>query len=47
MGAPINLWKKTVYKIPGASHFVNIDAPEAFNKLVAEFAKDMFTTGGS
>jgi pimeloyl-ACP methyl ester carboxylesterase len=45
--APLNLWNKTIYTIPCASHLVNIDAPEAFNKLVAAFAKDMFTTSGS
>lgn len=39
------LWSKTIYKIEGASHFVNMDAPEAFNKIVAEFAKDEFTKG--
>lgn len=42
--APLNLWNKTIYKIPGASHLVNIDAPEAFNELLAAFAKDLFTT---
>lgn len=41
--APLNLWNKTIYKIPGASHLVNIDAPEAFNELLAAFAKDLFT----
>ena len=42
--APINLWNKTIYRIPGASHLVNIDAPDAFNKILAAFAKDRFTT---
>lgn len=42
-GVPINVWNNKIYKIPGASHLVNIDAPQAFNKLVAEFAKDIFT----
>ncbi|MBC7422701.1 MAG: alpha/beta hydrolase [Ferruginibacter sp.] len=40
--APINLWNKTIYTIPSAGHFVNIDAPAAFNKLLAGFALDMF-----
>jgi pimeloyl-ACP methyl ester carboxylesterase len=35
-------WKDQVFKIPGASHLVNIDQPEAFNKLLAEFAWDCF-----
>lgn len=35
-------WKDQVFKIPGASHLVNIDQPEAFNKLLAEFAEDCF-----
>ena len=43
-GAPVNLWNNTIYRIPGASHLVNIDAPEPFNKLLAKFAKNMFTT---
>jgi pimeloyl-ACP methyl ester carboxylesterase len=42
--APINLWNQTIYEIPGASHLVNIDAPDAFNEVLAAFAKDMFTT---
>ncbi len=42
---PLPLWNKTIYKIEGASHFVNMDAPEAFNKIAAEFAKDVFTKG--
>ncbi len=46
-GAPIQLWHKTIHTIPGASHYVNIDAPEAFNELLAAFAKDVFTTNGS
>jgi len=38
------LWNKTIYKIPGASHLVNVDSPKIFNKLLAEFAKDIFIT---
>ncbi|CAN5136146.1 alpha/beta hydrolase [soil metagenome] len=41
--APINVWNNKVYKIAGASHLVNIDAPMAFNELLAAFAKDIFT----
>jgi pimeloyl-ACP methyl ester carboxylesterase len=40
--APINLWNQTIYTIPGASHLVNIDAPEPFNQLLAAFAKEVF-----
>ncbi len=42
--APLNLWKQIIHTIPGASHLVNIDAPEDFNELLASFAKDVFTT---
>ena len=42
-GAPLDIWNQTIYKIPGASHLVHIDAPEAFNQLLAEFATAMFT----
>ena len=43
--ASFNIWNKTIYKIPGASHLVNIDAPKEFNELLAAFAKDIFTAG--
>jgi pimeloyl-ACP methyl ester carboxylesterase len=42
-GAPINLWNKSINKIPAASHLVNIDSPGAFNELLAKFAQEMFT----
>lgn len=45
--APINVWNKIIYKIPQASHLVNIDAPEAFNELLVQFAKEIFTTGAA
>ena len=45
VGAPVNLWNNITYRIPRASHLVNIDAPEPFNELLAEFAKDLFTKG--
>lgn len=45
--APIKLWNKTIYKIPLASHLVNIDAPGVFNNLIAEYAKDIFTTNAA
>lgn len=35
-------WRDQVYKIPGASHLVNVDQPEAFNKILAEFAVEVF-----
>ena len=41
--ARIKLWNNTIYKIPSASHLVNIDAPGAFDKLVAAYAKDVFS----
>ena len=40
--ANLPLWKNTIFKIPGASHLVNIDQPEAFNKLAADFVKEVF-----
>jgi pimeloyl-ACP methyl ester carboxylesterase len=39
---PLNLWNQKIYKIPGASHLVNSDQPEAFNKLLAAYAADIF-----
>lgn len=37
--APLNFWNKKVYKIPHASHAVNIDQPEIFNELLVSFTK--------
>jgi pimeloyl-ACP methyl ester carboxylesterase len=36
------LWKNKIFKISGASHLVHIDQPEAFNKLVKDFAEESF-----
>jgi pimeloyl-ACP methyl ester carboxylesterase len=41
--ARIKLWNNTIYKIPSASHLVNIDVPGKFNKLIAAYAKNMFS----
>jgi pimeloyl-ACP methyl ester carboxylesterase len=41
-GVDVPKWKDQVFKIPGASHLVNVDKPETFNTLLAEFAKDCF-----
>jgi pimeloyl-ACP methyl ester carboxylesterase len=35
-------WREQVFKIPGASHLVNVDQAEAFNKILAEFAGECF-----
>jgi pimeloyl-ACP methyl ester carboxylesterase len=35
-------WRGQIIKIPGASHLVNIDQPEEFNKILAEFAGEVF-----
>jgi pimeloyl-ACP methyl ester carboxylesterase len=35
----LNLWKESVFKIPGAGHLVNVDQPEEFNRLVWEFVE--------
>jgi pimeloyl-ACP methyl ester carboxylesterase len=40
--AELPLWNKTVYKIQGASHLVNIDQPIEFNKVVNKFAESVF-----
>ena len=36
------LWNKKVYLIENAGHFINKEAPEAFNKLILSFASDVF-----
>ena len=40
--AALPLWHKTIYKIDGASHLVNIDQPVLFNELLYEFAEEIF-----
>jgi pimeloyl-ACP methyl ester carboxylesterase len=35
-------WREKVFKIPGGGHLVNVDQPEAFNKILAEFVRDCF-----
>lgn len=40
--AGLPLWRRGVYKIPGASHLVNVDRPDVFNELLAAFAEDVF-----
>lgn len=40
--AGIRLWQDTVFKIPGAGHFANIDQPEKLDGLIAEYAKELF-----
>jgi pimeloyl-ACP methyl ester carboxylesterase len=40
--AVLPIWNKTIYKIEGSSHLVNIDQPEEFNKLLKKFADDIF-----
>jgi pimeloyl-ACP methyl ester carboxylesterase len=40
--AGLSLWNRTIYKIDGASHLVNIDQPEKLNHLIKKFAEDIF-----
>lgn len=40
--AGLSLWNKTIYKIDGASHLVNIDQPEKLNQLIKKFAEEIF-----
>jgi len=40
--AALPLWNDTIYQLPGASHLVNIDQPEAFNKLLARYVTEQF-----
>jgi len=41
---PINFFNNKIYKLLLASQLVNIYAPEAFNNLMAAYAKDIVTT---
>jgi pimeloyl-ACP methyl ester carboxylesterase len=40
--ANLPLWKNKIFKIEDASHLVNIDQPESFNRLLKKFAEDVF-----
>jgi pimeloyl-ACP methyl ester carboxylesterase len=40
--ADLPLWSGRIHKLAGASHLVNIDQPEQFNELMAEYAQDCF-----
>lgn len=35
-------WKGIVHKLQGASHFVHLDQPDAFNTLLATYLRDRF-----
>lgn len=38
---PLCTWRDTIFKIPGASHLVHLDQPDAFNELLAAYANEM------
>jgi len=40
--AELNLWKDSIFKLPSASHLVHIDQPKAFNRLLADYANNVF-----
>jgi pimeloyl-ACP methyl ester carboxylesterase len=42
-GADLPIWRNTIFKIPAAGHFVNIDQPKKFNDLLFEYSKLVFT----
>lgn len=42
--APLKLWNKTIYKLPGAGHLVHLDQPEAFNQLLSDYAVNIFSS---
>jgi pimeloyl-ACP methyl ester carboxylesterase len=37
----LNKWNNIIYKIPAAGHFVHLDQPEVFNKLLLQYAHDV------
>jgi pimeloyl-ACP methyl ester carboxylesterase len=40
VGSSLPIWNHQIYKIPGASHFVHIDQPEATNELIARYCRN-------
>jgi pimeloyl-ACP methyl ester carboxylesterase len=41
-GADLPVWKDTIYKIPGAGHFLNIDQPEKLDYLISQYTQEIF-----
>jgi pimeloyl-ACP methyl ester carboxylesterase len=37
---PFTVWRSQIYKIPGAGHWVNIDAADIFNQTILEYATE-------
>lgn len=46
-GAGLPLWRDCVIKLPGAGHWVHLDEPKIFNRLLREFSETVFTTADS
>jgi pimeloyl-ACP methyl ester carboxylesterase len=40
--ADLPLWNNMIYLVKGASHLVNVDRPDEFNKLLTEFSSTVF-----
>jgi pimeloyl-ACP methyl ester carboxylesterase len=40
--APFEKWRDTVFLLPGADHFAQLDAAEAFNQLLFEYCNEIF-----
>jgi pimeloyl-ACP methyl ester carboxylesterase len=38
------LWKEQTFQIKDAGHFAHIDQPESINKLISEYADEIFNT---
>jgi len=39
---PFKTWKNKVFKIPNAGHYVQMDAPGEFNRILLEYFEDRF-----
>lgn len=40
--SPFSIWTNSVYKLPGAGHWVNIDDAAKVNQLISDYADEMF-----
>jgi pimeloyl-ACP methyl ester carboxylesterase len=38
----LSKWNNEIYKLPSAGHFVHLDQPELFNRLLSEYIDTMF-----
>jgi pimeloyl-ACP methyl ester carboxylesterase len=41
---PFSIWKNEIFKLRDAGHVVNVDVPDTFNQILAEYVQEIFYT---